>query len=83
MIHPEDEYIQEHCGKYFVAKWYEGAAQYQGPLREEIKKLSGCTGFSCRALDGLFGAGGYVYKSIGAARRRVRIEYEDVITEEI
>lgn len=66
------DHVVEHNGYYYVATWSERNAQYTGPLRADLAKSTGCSGFFCRSEKGLPGAGGYRYKTRASAMRRVR-----------
>lgn len=69
-------YVTEYGGRYYVARWVESAKQYQGPLRDEVRKLSGCSGFMCGKRGDLPGVGGHSYSTHAAARKAARKMYE-------
>ncbi len=67
--------VIEHNGRYYVARYNERNAQYEGSLTAEMRRLTGCSGFTCRSKAGLPGAGGYSYATRSSALRRAREIY--------
>jgi hypothetical protein len=69
------KYVIEYNGRHYVAIWNKRSAQYEGSLTKTIKKLTGCSGFSCKSKAGLPGAGGYSYRYRSDALRKARELY--------
>lgn len=66
------ENIVEFGGRYYLANWSYKNSQYTGPLRSDLARRTGCSGFFCRRERDLPSAGGYSYKTRSAAVRKAR-----------
>lgn len=48
--------IVEHGGRYAAAQWVESAGQWQAPMTDRARRLTGCHTVFARKLSGIFGS---------------------------
>jgi hypothetical protein len=75
------EFVHEYRpGRYVVARWVEGNAQYQAPMTADARRLTGCSTVFARTLEGIGNDPSvYRYKRRASALARARVEYGDEV----